>query len=45
MRRFDGLDPFVMASNGGHIAHCGVAFRIGGQLYVLESNGGWYFGS
>ena len=41
--RMDGLDPLIMVGAGGHLGHTGVCSWIDGELYVLESQDGWYW--
>ena len=41
--RFDGLDNIIMIGTGSHIGHSAVAAWIDGELYVLESQDGWYW--
>jgi len=41
--RFDGLDPIIGYGSGSHVGHCTMAFRIDGELYVAESQSGWYW--
>ena len=41
--RMDGLDPLIMIGAGGHLGHTGVCSWIDGELYVLESQDGWYW--
>lgn len=41
--RLDGLDPLIMLGTGSHIGHSAVACWIDGELYVLESQDGWYW--
>jgi hypothetical protein len=41
--RMDGLDPLIMVGAGGHLGHSGVCSWIDGELYVLESQDGWYW--
>jgi hypothetical protein len=41
--RLDGLDPLIMIGTGSHIGHSAVATWIDGQLYVTESQDGWYW--
>ena len=37
LRRLDGMDPFLMVSTGGHVAHAAVLLKEDDQMYVLES--------
>lgn len=41
--RLDGLDPIVMWGTGGTIGHCVAALWIDEQLYIVESQDGWYW--
>ena len=41
--RFDGLDPLIMLGAGGRSGHSAVCSWIGDELYVLESQSGWYW--
>jgi hypothetical protein len=41
--RLDGLDPMIMLGTGSHIGHSAVFLWIDDELYVLESQGGWYW--
>lgn len=41
--RMDGLDPLIMVGSGGHSGHNAVCTWINGELYVLESQDGWYW--
>jgi hypothetical protein len=41
--RLDGLDPLIMVGTGSHIGHSAVCMWIDGELYVLESQDGWYW--
>ena len=41
--RFDGLDNIIMIGTGSHIGHSAVAAWIDGELYVIESQDGWYW--
>ena len=41
--RMDGLDPLIMIGSGGHLGHTAVCSWIDGELYVLESQDGWYW--
>lgn len=41
--RMDGLDPLIMVGAGGRIGHTAVCSWIDGELYVLESQDGWYW--
>lgn len=41
--RLDGLDPLIMLGTGSHIGHSAVACWIDGELYILESQDGWYW--
>jgi hypothetical protein len=41
--RLDGLDPLIMYGSGSRVGHSAVACWIDGELYVLESQDGWYW--
>ena len=41
--RLDGLDPIIMYGTGSHSGHTTAALRIDGELYVVESQDGWYW--
>ena len=41
--RLDGLDPMIMMGTGSHAGHSAVACWIDGELYILESQDGWYW--
>jgi hypothetical protein len=41
--RLDGLDPLIMYGTGGHVGHTVMALRIEGELYIVESQDGWYW--
>ena len=41
--RLDGLDPIIMFGTGSHAGHSVMALRIDGQLYIVESQGAWYW--
>ena len=41
--RFDGLDPMIMMGAGGRSGHSVVCSWIDDELYVLESQSGWYW--
>lgn len=41
--RLDGLDPLIMFGSGSRTGHSAVACWIDGELYVLESQDGWYW--
>lgn len=41
--RLDGLDPMIMLGTGTRIGHSAVACWIDNELYVLESQDGWYW--
>lgn len=41
--RLDGLDPIIMYGSGSHIGHSTMALRFDGDLYVTESQAGWYW--
>ena len=41
--RMDGLDPLIMIGAGGRSGHSAVCSWVGDELYVLESQSGWYW--
>ena len=41
--RFDGIDPLIMLGSGGRSGHSAVCSWIDGELYVVESQDGWYW--
>lgn len=41
--RMDGLDPFIGWDTGAHIAHCAIALRFDGELYITESQNTWFW--
>jgi len=41
--RLDGLDPMIMYGTGGHVGHTVMALRMDGELYIVESQDGWYW--
>ncbi len=41
--RLDGLDPLIMLGSGSRLGHSAVACWIENELYVLESQDGWYW--
>jgi len=41
--RLDGLDPIIMYGSGTHAGHSTMALRFDGELYVVESQDGWYW--
>jgi len=41
--RLDGLDSLIMLGTGSHIGHSAVACWIDNELYILESQDGWYW--
>ena len=41
--RLDGLDPLIMYGTGGHAGHTVMALRMDGELYIVESQDGWYW--
>lgn len=41
--RLDGLDEIIMYGSGSRIGHSTVAYWDNGELYVLESQDGWYW--
>jgi hypothetical protein len=43
IHRYDGLDPLIMFGTGSHTGHSAIAAWIDGELYVLESQDGWYW--
>jgi hypothetical protein len=43
IHRMDGLDPMIMFGTGSHTGHSAVAAWIDDELYVLESQDGWYW--
>ena len=43
IRRWDGVDPLIMWGTGTHIGHTAVAMWEDGELYVYESQDGWYW--
>jgi hypothetical protein len=43
IHRYDGLDPLIMFGTGSHTGHSAVAAWIDNELYVLESQDGWYW--
>jgi hypothetical protein len=43
INRMDGLDPLIMLGSGGRSGHSAVCSWIDDELYVLESQSGWYW--
>jgi hypothetical protein len=43
IHRLDGVDPLIMLGSGSHIGHTCVCLWIEGELYVVESQSGWYW--
>ena len=41
--RMDGIDPLIMIGTGGRSGHSVVCSWIDDELYVLESQDGWYW--
>ena len=41
--RLDGVDPLIMIGSGGRSGHSCVCSWIDDELYVLESQDGWYW--
>lgn len=41
--RLDGLDPLIMYGSGSHASHSVMALRMDGELYIVESQGAWYW--
>jgi hypothetical protein len=41
--RLDGVDPIIMYGSGTHCGHSTMALRFEGELYVVESQDGWYW--
>jgi hypothetical protein len=41
--RFDGLDQIIEYGAGSHSGHSTVAFWVDEELYILESQAGWYW--
>ena len=41
--RLDGLDNIIMLGSGGHSGHTAVCAWMDGELYVFESQSGWYW--
>ena len=41
--RLDGLDPIIMYGTGTHAGHTVMALRFDGELYIVESQDGWYW--
>jgi hypothetical protein len=43
IRRWDGVDPLIMWGTGSRIGHTCIAMWEDGELYVYESQDGWYW--
>jgi len=41
--RMDGLDQIIEWGTGSHSGHSVIALRIDGELYITESQDGWYW--
>jgi len=41
--RLDGLDPLIMYGSGTYAGHSVMALRFDGELYIIESQDGWYW--
>jgi len=41
--RLDGLDPLIMYGSGTYCGHSVMALRFDGELYIIESQDGWYW--
>jgi len=41
--RFDGLDPIIGYGSGSFVGHCTMALRVKGEVYIVESQSGWYW--
>jgi len=41
--RFDGIDQLIMIGAGGRSGHSAVCTWMNGELYVVESQSGWYW--
>ena len=41
--RMDGIDPLIMLGAGGRSGHSAVCTWMNGELYVIESQDGWYW--
>lgn len=41
--RLDGVDPLIMYGSGTHAGHSVMALRFDGELYIIESQAGWYW--
>jgi len=41
--RLDGVDPIIMYGSGTHSGHSVMALRFDGELYIIESQDGWYW--
>jgi len=41
--RLDGVDPIIMYGSGSHAGHSTMALRFDGELYIIESQDGWYW--
>jgi hypothetical protein len=41
--RLDGIDEIIMYGTGTHSGHSVMALRMEGELYIVESQDGWYW--
>lgn len=41
--RLDGVDEIIMYGTGTHAGHSVMALRMDGELYIVESQDGWYW--
>lgn len=41
--RLDGLDEFIMYGTGSHVGHSVMALWVDDELYLAESQDGWYW--
>lgn len=41
--RLDGLDQIIELGTGSHSGHSVMGLRFDGELYIVESQGGWYW--
>jgi hypothetical protein len=41
--RLDGVDEIIMYGTGTHSGHSTMALRMDGELYIVESQDGWYW--
>jgi hypothetical protein len=41
--RLDGLDPLIDYGTGSHSGHSVMSLRFDGELYMVESQDGWYW--